>query len=466
METPEKENNYTEPILFTKVPGPQSLALCKQLNDIQDTRTVNFFVNYEKSKGCYLVDADGNIILDLFGQIASLPLGYNHRDMIEVVHCKEFPALFAQRPALGIHPPIEMRKLLEETLLQVTPKGLSCLYCICSCGAGAIENAFKAAFIWKRNQDRGSNIPTQQELSSCLENKEPGSPAMAILSFEKCFHGRTLGALSATRSKAMYKVDVPSFGWPVAPFPQLRFPLEENEDLNQKEENRSLSRVEDILQNSPVPIAAIIVEPILAEGGDLMATPRYYCELRKLALKYKIAFIVDEVQTGCGATGTFWAHEQWNLPVPPDIVTFGKKMQVSGFYTRKDFIPEQPSRIFNTWMGDALRLLQLRVIIDVIKRDHLLDRVTETGSWLKKNLEELARQYPNKISMVRGVGTFIAMDAADSSQRDRILSSSREKGLQLGGCGEQSIRLRPCLIFGRKEAATFIQIFGKVLSEV
>lgn len=108
----------------------------------------------------------------------------------------------------------------------------------------------------------------------------------------------------------------------------------------------------------------------------------------------------------------------------------------------------------------------MRVIIDVIKRDHLLDRVTETGSWLKKNLEELARQYPNKISMVRGVGTFIAMDAADSSQRDRILSSSREKGLQLGGCGEQSIRLRPCLIFGRKEAATFIQIFGKVLSEV
>lgn len=84
---------------------------------------------------------------------------------------------------------------------------------------------------------------------------------------------------------------MPSFGWPVAPFPQLRFPLEENEDLNQKEENRSLSLVEDILQNSPVPIAAIIVEPILAEGGDLMATPRYYCELRKLALKYKIAFI-------------------------------------------------------------------------------------------------------------------------------------------------------------------------------
>jgi len=91
------------------------------------------------------------------------------------------------------------------------------------CGSCTNENAFKAAFMYQQRKKRGLDAPfTMEELTSCLENKSPGSPEYSIMSFSKAFHGRTLGTLSATRSKSIHKVDIPAFKWPKAPFPQLR----------------------------------------------------------------------------------------------------------------------------------------------------------------------------------------------------------------------------------------------------
>lgn len=164
-------------------------------------------------------------------------------------------------------------------------------------------------------------------------------------------------------------MDIPAFPWPVCPFPRLSYPLEENQRENREEEDRCLTRVEQVIHTHPIPVAGIIVEPILAEGGDHAATPYFYQQLRRIATNNGIAFIgclllllflfifeptflciVDEVQTGCGATGKFWAHEYWQLDNPPDIVTFAKKMQVSGFFLKGEFRPAQAYRIYNTWM--------------------------------------------------------------------------------------------------------------------
>merc|ERR1711957_329144 len=142
-------------------------------------------------------------------------------------------------------PPKELPDLLEQTFLAVAPQGLTRVQTML-CGSSANENAFKAAFIRKRalpreREGRSATDFTSEELASCMENQAPGcSNELSILSFQGGFHGRTLGALTCTHSKAVHKLDVPAFDWPTAPFPLLRYPLEENADFNAAEEQRCL----------------------------------------------------------------------------------------------------------------------------------------------------------------------------------------------------------------------------------
>ena len=216
---------------------------------------------------------------------------------------------------------------------------------------------------------------TAEDLQRCMVNDQPGINEMTILSFEGGFHGRSLGALSATRSKAIHKLDIPAFRWPVAPFPANRFPLDAHAAENAAAEARSLEAVEAHLRGGNV--AGVIVEPIQGEGGDRHASPAFFHALQVLCKKHGAAFIVDEVQTGGGATGSFWAHEAWGLPESPDIVTFSKKMQLGGFFLKDEFAPAEAYRIFNTWLGDPLRAAQLEVVLEVVARDGLLARVRD-----------------------------------------------------------------------------------------
>lgn len=457
---------YTKPEIHTEIPGPKSKQLLNEMNYLQETRTINFFVDTAKSQGVYAVDADGNIILDVFGHIASLPLGYNHPALAEAASKPEWLPFLLQRHALGLQPPVEWPKELKETLMRVAPKGFSEVLTTCGCGSSANENAFKAAFIWKRTRERHGREPTSKELLSCMQNEAPGSPQRSILSFEKSFHGRTLGCLSATRSKPIHKVDIPAFPWPCCPFPQLSYPLHEFERENREEEDRCLTRVEELVHTYPIPVAGIVVEPIMAEGGDHAATAYFYQQVRKIASDNGVAFIVDEVQTGCGATGKFWAHEYWELDTPPDIVTFAKKMQVSGFFLKSEFRPKQPYQIYNTWMGDPLRMLQLHVIVNVMEKDNLLKLVSEIGAMVKTELERISREMPLLITNVRGKGTFLAFDMPDGTIRDRFLFEMRQKGIQMGGCGANSVRLRPPLIFDQHNANILIETLQVVLKNM
>lgn len=162
---------------------------------------------------------------------------------------------------------------------------------------------------------------------------------MTILSFKGGFHGRLFGSLSTTRSKAIHKLDIPAFDWPACSFPSRKYPLEDHQAENAEEEARCLRAVDETISTWEAkgrPVAAIIVEPIQSEGGDFHASPAFFRGLRELTKKRGVFMICDEVQTGVGATGTFWAHEKWGLDAEnaPDMVTFSKKAQASGFYHR------------------------------------------------------------------------------------------------------------------------------------
>ncbi|XP_073245539.1 4-aminobutyrate aminotransferase, mitochondrial-like [Porites lutea] len=460
---------YDKPVVRTPIPGPRSQALLNELSQIQLTKGMPYFVDFEKSKGNYIVDADGNILLDVFQQIASIPLGYNHPALVRALQDPKNVSSFVNRAALGVFPPVSFLQDLKDALLSVAPPGLPEVTTM-ACGTCSVENAFKLAFMHYKSKHRGDPEPRIEDLDSCMLNQAPGTPPLSILGFDKGFHGRTLGALSTTRSKAMARVDIPVFDWPKAPFPYLQYPLEENQRANKAEEERCLELARQAIINSNnagKPVAAIIVEPIQSEGGDNHASEEFFKSLQQIAKELDALFIVDEVQTGCGSTGKFWAHEHWGLDDPPDIVTFSKKMMIGGFYHKPEVRVQQPSRIFNTWMGDQSKLVLLKAVVEVIQEEGLLQRVQESGRVLLSGLENIQDKHPRLFSRSRGVGTFCAIDCADEGTRAEFISRMKANGVELGGgCGAVSIRFRPTLTFLPRHADILLEIMDKVASEM
>lgn len=283
-----------------------------------------------------------------------------------------------------------------------------------------------------RQKQRGENVAfTQAEQESCMVNSAPGSPDLCILSFKGAFHGRTIGALSTTHSKYIHKIDIPSFDWPIASFPQYKYPLEENVRENKAEDDRCLAEVEDLIETynkRQKYVAGLIVEPIQSEGGDNEASPEFFQGLRRITKKHGVALLIDEVQTGGGPTGKLWAHEHFNLDSAPDVVTFSKKMQLGGYFHSTSLKPSQAYRVFNTWMGDPGKLVLLEAILNVIKRDSLLDDVNRVGAKLKSGLIQAQNDYPALLNSTRGRGTFLAINCASGELRDDIINRLRAKG--------------------------------------
>ncbi|KFY52863.1 hypothetical protein V496_08149 [Pseudogymnoascus sp. VKM F-4515 (FW-2607)] len=452
------------PQIKTQIPGPKSQQAIKELDTVFDTRAVNMLADYTQSKGNYIVDPDGNVLLDVYAQIASIPVGYNNASLAKVAKSDEMVNSLINRPALGNFPSHDWAQILETGILSVAPKGLDQVF-TATAGSDANECAYKAAFMYQAQQRRGgADVEfTAEELSSCMNNALPGTSNLSILSFKSAFHGRLFGTLSTTRSKPIHKLDIPAFDWPQATFPLLKYPLEEHATENAKAEADALADVERLITTFPHPPAAVIVEPIQSEGGDNHASPAFFRGLREITAKHNVLFIVDEVQTGIGATGKFWAHEHWDLPSPPDMVTFSKKAQTAGYYYGNPALrPNKPYRQFNTWMGDPARAILFRGIIDEVKRLNLVEHTAKTGEYLYAGLEKLAAKYPGQFNNLRGKGqgTFIAFD---SPQRDAFLKKAKTVGVNIGGSGASAVRLRPMLIFDKVHADILLEAMEKIV---
>ena len=436
------------PTIRTSIPGPQSQKAIKELDRVFDTRSLNMLANYQNSFGNYIADLDGNVLLDVYAQIASIPVGYCNPSLLAAATSPEMASAMINRPALGNFPQHDWALILETGVLKVAPRGLNQVFTAMA-GSDANETAYKAAFMWRRRQERGGPDVdfTAEEIASTMNNQSPGSPQLSILSFKSAFHGRLFASLSTTRSKPIHKLDIPAFDWPQASFPHIKYPLEDFVTENAREEQRCLEETEDLIQNFHHPVAAVVVEPVQSEGGDNHASPSFFKGLREITKRHNVLFIVDEVQTGVGATGKFWAHEHWNMAEPPDMVTFSKKAQTAGYYFgNPDLRPNKPYRQFNTWMGDPARTILFRAIIHEIERLNLVENTAQVGEYLYAGLERLAQQYPKEIQNLRGKGqgTFIAWD---SPRRDDFLKKAKGVGVNIGGSGERAVRLRPMLIF-------------------
>jgi 4-aminobutyrate aminotransferase/(S)-3-amino-2-methylpropionate transaminase len=370
------------------------------------------------------------------------------------------------RPALGNFPQHDWADILESGILSVAPKGLNQVFTGQS-GSDANELAYKAAFMWRRQQERGgADVDfSPEDIVSSMDNKSPGAPDLSILSFKSGFHGRLFGSLSTTRSKPIHKLDIPAFDWPQAPFPMLKYPLEDHVRENAEEEARCLAETEHIITTFHAPPAAVVVEPVQSEGGDNHASASFFRGLRDLTKRLNVLMIVDEVQTGVGATGKFWAHEHWGLTSPPDMVTFSKKAQTAGYYFGNNALrPNKPYRQFNTWMGDPARAILFRSIIGEINRLDLVNHTAATGDYLFSGLQRLSEKFPGDIRNLRGKGqgTFIAWDCP---RRDEVLKRAKGEGVNIGGSGEMAVRLRPMLIFQKRHADMLLERLEKIFKD-
>ena len=454
----------------------QTSILKSKLSNNYDTRHINGFYNYHKSSGNFIVSVDDNKYLDTFCNIATIPLGYNNPKLLDKFNEKEFLPLLLHRNALGLMPPSEWSSLIGDIVRNMAPSGLEFMHAGCGCGTGANENAIKATFLYKYYKENDIDMNKKDSVlhyGTAMANSPPGSPDYEILSFRNGFHGRSLGCLSLSHSKAVHKVGIPAFKWNKSDFPELKYDNSTNTIIsNKNEEERILEQVHNHFSKN-ANIAGLIIEPIQSEGGDNHASNYFFKELRTMCKEFDIIFIADEVQTGMGSTGKFWAHEHWDLDTPPDIVTFAKKAQISGFFARSDLMPPHPYQIYGTWMGDAPRTMLLKEILSVMKEDNIIENVCETGNYLYENLVEFQNRGLIQNLRGKGKGTYIAFDIFMNkkvAEDERVLmvqqlkQDMRQDGVIVGTCGKQeSIRLRPSLIFEKYHANIFLEKLENIL---
>jgi L-lysine 6-transaminase len=291
-----------------------------------------------------------------------------------------------------------------------------------------------------------------------------------VMHLRHAFHGRSGYTMSLTNTDPTKTDRYPAFDWPRIDVPAITFPLEAHRADVEAAEARVLAQARAAFEANPHDIACFIAEPIQAEGGDNHMRPEFLQAMQAMCHEYDALFVLDEVQTGVGITGTAWAYQQ--LGLEPDVVAFGKKVQLGGIMAgrRVDEVPENvfqvSSRINSTWGGGLTDMVRSRRILEIIEADGLFDHAAKAGSYLLTELQGLGDRHSAIVSNVRGRGLMCAIDLPDTSLRDRAIGMAREAGVLVLPCGERTIRFRPALNVTTDELKVGVRALDDVLGQL
>ena len=354
---------------------------------------------------------------------------------------------------------------MKAALNRVAPAGTP-RHFIVNTGAEAVENAMKSVLL--------NRVKTTADADGGF-----------IVSFEGAFHGRTLGCLAVTHRKKA-RLGFPTFDWP-----HISYPFEEpaSPKGTARREERSLKQLWDLLVSGRLPhaekskdtfrremdaideflaspgrdvnafietqrasltpdvvrrskrVAAVLVEPVQGEGGVRLTSARFMRKLRVLTKIYDVPLIFDEVQTGWGMTGRMWAHELFDLPCPPDVVTWAKKAQNGVLFVSEELATffQEEKKFNTTWEGDSVGMVRLLALLDKLD----LDQVNQTGALARRGLETLAKDYRQILKNVRGAGVMLAFDVLRADWRDALRDRTFRRGLVLLPAGERTLRFYP-----------------------
>jgi len=380
-----------------------------------------YFEDFEvvAGTGCYLYGTDGKKYLDFSSGIAVCSTGHCHPKVVKAV-TQQLNKLIHVCIGVALYEPYIK---LSKELAEIVPMPDAQVF-LCQSGSEAVESAIKLAK---------------------YTTKKPG-----MIAFKGCFHGRTLGALSLTTSKMKYREGYE----PLVPESYIS--------------EFDLKLVEGLLKTRK--IAGVIIEPILGEGGYIQVEKKFMKGLRKLCDKYKALLIVDEVQSGFGRTGKWFAIDHYGIK--PDVMTLAKGI-ASGFTlgacVAKGSVMAKwsPGSHGGTYGGNPINCTGALATLEIIKKEKLIQNAEKMGEYLKACLLKLQDDY-GVIKEVRGLGLMIGVDFGDASVVRKLMDKCLEMGLVLisTGGGGTVIRFVPALIVNKKQIDTALSIFEKALQDV
>lgn len=436
------------PNIKTALPGPNAkriLAGDERL--ISPSYTRSYPLVAKRGRGVMIEDVDGNEFMDFAAGIAVCSTGHCHPEVVAAIQKQSAELIHMS----GTDFYYENMVTLAERLSKVAPmKGPHRFY-FGNSGAEAIEAALKLARYHTKRQN--------------------------VIAFLGAFHGRTMGALSLTASKPQQKR---RFAPLVPGVTHVRYPDVFRGTGAQSPDEFALScarYIEDRLFATVLPpeeVAAIFVEPIQGEGGYVVAPTVFMQELRKICDKYGILLVCDEVQSGCGRTGKWWAVQ--HTGVEPDMITIAKGiasgMPLSVLMTKAEIMDWVPGSHASTFGGNPVAIAAALATMDVLESqaianaanvgDHIMQR---TSAWTKKY---------DLVGDVRGRGLMIGIDlvkdkkakAHAGPERDRVVDLAFERGVLYLGAGPSAIRVCPPLITTKEQADVALDILEECIGIV
>ena len=412
-------------------------------------------LDLERSHGCWLYDSlRERELLDFFTSFSSYPMGFNHPKLLTPeVRERLLRAAVVKPSSADLYTPYFAE--FVGTFARTVPAAFDRHLFFVDGGALAVENALKTAFDWKVRKNLAAG---------------KGEKGSQIIHFRGAFHGRSGYTLSLTNTDPRKTQYFPKFVWPRIPNPRLTFPVTE-EVLRrvEEEERQAVAAIQQALHERADDIAAIILEPIQAEGGDNHFRPELLRALRQIADESEVLLIFDEVQTGFATTGRWWCFEHFD--VEPDLFAFGKKTQQCGFAANGriddvDSVFKVSSRINSTWGGNLVDMVRCQRFVEIIEEDDLLANTEAVGRHMLAGLRGLEGVFPGGVTNARGRGLFAAFDLPSTDLRNATLKAMVGHDLMALPCGDRSIRFRPPLVVGREEVDEAIRRSERAIGEV
>ena len=429
-----------------QLPGPKARALIKRDSAvISPSYPRGYPFAMESGKGTEVWDVDGNRFLDFMAGIAVASTGHSHPKVVKAI--QEQAEKFIHISSDFYH---EGWVQLAEKLAEISPFTEHGISFMTNSGTEAVETAIKLA---RYHTGRGN-----------------------FIGFTGAFHGRTMGAVTLTASKPKYhKGFYPLMNGVIhAPFPNPYRPMLERR-AGEDEGETVVRYIEDqILEHvlPPEEVAGILVETIQGEGGYIIPPEGFYPALRKLCDKYGILMICDEVQSGMGRTGKWWAIEHFG--VEPDIITSAKGiasgMPLGACIARHDIMDWEKGSHGNTFGGNPISCAAALATIDLIENEYM-QNAADMGEYTMDALQEIQHRHPS-MGDVRGKGLMIGVEFVMDKEtkepadklEERIVDLAFERGLLMLGCGKSVIRIAPPLSISRGELDEGLKILAESIT--
>lgn len=434
----------------TTVPGPEATrAIAADMRLMAPSYTRSYPLVVKSGRGARIVDVDGNEFLDFTAGIAVTATGHCHPEVVQAIQRQAEDLIHMS----GTDFYYESMAILAQRLSAVAPMPGPHRFYYGNSGAEAVECALKLARYHTGRQN--------------------------IISFLGAFHGRTMGALSLTGSKPQQRRRFAPFvpGVHHVPYPYCYRGCNSEDAREQEAYALGCARyIEDRLFRTVLPpeeVAAIIVEPIQGEGGYVPAPDNFMQELRGICDRHGILLIADEVQSGAGRTGKWWAIQ--HTGVEPDIVCIAKGiasgMPLSICMARAEIMDWVPGSHASTFGGNPISIAAALATMDILEREAIANAAI-VGDRMMERLRTWTRKHV-KVGDVRGRGLMIGIELVKDQKnrvaagefRDRVVQCAFERGLLILGCGENTIRLCPPLILSQAEADMGLNLLEEALEE-